>query len=1044
MGIQSLQDYVDSCGRHASQLSKVLETSKRKTSNLLLIHADSCFRQFYHENIDWVCGGQWSELFQCVEKFVRAFRQSDIELVVFFDGCLTEYTLYQWSMKHRFTREVVKETLSHIIHNQNIPFRTKTKNFVTPGSFKSALRLAFRACEVIVCCSIKDVYKESILYAKDQNCLGILGNDANYFFYNAPCYISLGSTRWMKKFLSACKVYSIESLLKELLLTKEDLPYFSALLGNFVISDSLLSSFYWSLIEDDNPIKKVKDNLSCDAVLPPSEVRLKCVAKFLHSISVDDRDVDNLAKLVFSESKNITINKGAEKLKKIIDFYKDNLDASLSSICNEKESDTNLSKAGFPLPVEVTAHSNVLNKYKKDWDYRDKIQQSSSQKLNKDNNEETVTKKLDDPEQILKQGTLEEAAQALEQLELKEAEEISQPKEESQCEEKPEVVAVDEEKPDTMAIINCEDSDENQVLSDYPREISVSLVNPDISEDVLNIAKRRHQTGQMCPEVLHLLTKGEIMLDLTIDDELATSRLPIPLIYRPMRQLVYGVLFGVKQNIDGHVEKAENVENEEKEKINENGEIKEETEEANVKGLVNGTNKPPTHVDTSSGSEFTVKEWCIYADQSLDKPDIVQAKGMNWGIPSLKKLWFGTDSEDNANRLKAFLSCMKSDTINMSNTAMVPQRLMLLCCVLRYLIQQDSGKAVLTKQDIDAFLAQALSTQLTTEYNTQNLANIKLNQVDARCVQLSAIFMSGIENAIIANDACGSPVPWEFCCPWNFFDGKLFHSKWLQSTMNFSTTDLCDGKPHIAEKLERLRWCITEGLEAKHTITGLQENKKFFNPFGNVPTMQSGPTYGVMRPAGSYLPINTRQRSRGPHSKRPVHGSGGTLHVAGVPVAHWGGNKAGLGYSKNAPSVLVGGPNSVDLPSSHRRNNRLGRGYGGRGLLETPYMSPWQQGYGYEEYMNATYQRYMKGVQKVCQVRSRVNKSNRHSGPSVYSSRTRHQDLSHGKHVANKKDNTWYGNGRGRVDNDAITSEKDDTKTQQPTYGRGIWLSASE
>lgn len=86
-------------------------------------------------------------------------------------------------------------------------------------------------------------------------------------------------------------------------------------------------------------------------------------------------------------------------------------------------------------------------------------------------------------------------------------------------------------------------------------------------------------------------------------------------------------------------------------------------------------------------------------------------------------------------------------------------------------------------------------------------------------------------------------------------------------------------KPHIAEKLERLRWCITEGLEAKHTITGLQENKKFFNPFGNVPAMQSGPTYGVMRPAGAYLPINTRQRSRGPHSKRPVHGSGGTLHV---------------------------------------------------------------------------------------------------------------------------------------------------------------------
>ena len=61
-------------------------------------------------------------------------------------------------------------------------------------------------------------------------------------------------------------------------------------------------------------------------------------------------------------------------------------------------------------------------------------------------------------------------------------------------------------------------------------------------------------------------------------------------------------------------------------------------------------------------------------------------------------------------------------------------------------------------------------------------------------MQLASIFMSGVEAAIIANDACGSPVPWEFCCPWLFFDGKLFHSKWLQSSMNVATLDLCEGK----------------------------------------------------------------------------------------------------------------------------------------------------------------------------------------------------------------------------------------------------------
>ena len=259
MGIKSLQDFVDSAGIYETQLSKLLEESPNiKTSNLLLVHADSCLRQFYHEHVDWVCGGQWSELFQSVEKFVRAFRQSDIELVVFFNGSLNHVSLNQWATKHRFVRETARETLSHIIHNHNIPFRTKTKNFVAPGALKSALRLAFRACEVMVCCSIEDVYTESILYSKDENSLGIIGIDANYILCKTSRYMSLGNTRWLKKTLSACKVYDIDTVLEHLHLKDDDLPYLAALIGNYLISDSSLSSFYWDLIEDDHPLKKIQ------------------------------------------------------------------------------------------------------------------------------------------------------------------------------------------------------------------------------------------------------------------------------------------------------------------------------------------------------------------------------------------------------------------------------------------------------------------------------------------------------------------------------------------------------------------------------------------------------------------------------------------------------------------------------------------------------------------------------------------------------------------------------------------------------------------
>ena len=117
-----------------------------------------------------------------------------------------------------------------------------------------------------------------------------------------------------------------------------------------------------------------------------------------------------------------------------------------------------------------------------------------------------------------------------------------------------------------------------------------------INIDVLNIALTRHQNGQMCPEILQLLMKGEIILDMSLDDELSTSRLPIPLLYRPLRQLVYGILFGVKQMED-------------QEKYKGNEVIENGNEEASIRS-------------------FIVKEWSVYGDKPLDKPDEVEAKGM--------------------------------------------------------------------------------------------------------------------------------------------------------------------------------------------------------------------------------------------------------------------------------------------------------------------------------------------------------------------------------------------------------------------------------
>ena len=65
--------------------------------------------------------------------------------------------------------------------------------------------------------------------------------------------------------------------------------------------------------------------------------------------------------------------------------------------------------------------------------------------------------------------------------------------------------------------------------------------------------------------------------------------------------------------------------------------------------------------------------------------------------------------------------------------------------------------------------------------------------------------------ALLANDACGSPVPVQMCLPWQFFDGKLFHSKLIKATQARNLIELCDGRVQMAYQIERTRDIIMHG-----------------------------------------------------------------------------------------------------------------------------------------------------------------------------------------------------------------------------------------
>lgn len=71
----------------------------------------------------------------------------------------------------------------------------------------------------------------------------------------------------------------------------------------------------------------------------------------------------------------------------------------------------------------------------------------------------------------------------------------------------------------------------------------------------------------------------------------------------------------------------------------------------------------------------------------------------------------------------------------------------------------------------------------------------QVEKVDARGVQLAALFMAGVDTALFINDVCGQPLPWEHCCPWGFFDGKLFQSKLARAARDKTALlDMCEGQ----------------------------------------------------------------------------------------------------------------------------------------------------------------------------------------------------------------------------------------------------------
>ncbi|XP_026880214.2 constitutive coactivator of PPAR-gamma-like protein 1 homolog isoform X3 [Electrophorus electricus] len=935
MGVQGFQEYIE---KHCPSAVMPVELQKLARGGLvggcrqrppqrplrLLVDAEDCLHRLYGGfYTDWVGGGQWNHMLGYLAALAKACAHGNIELSVCFNGALEKGRLHEWVRRQVNDRQTAQQIVSHVQSKGTPPPKVW---FLPPACMAHCVRLALLRFRVGVVQSLEDHHQEVLALCRENGFHGLMAYDSDYALCNVPSYFSAHALKLSRNGKSlTTSQYLMHEVSKQLDLSPNRFVIFASLLGNHILPDEDLAAFHWSLLGPDHPLASLKVRAH-QLVLPPCDVVIRAVADYVRSLQ-DINDLEAITRDIFKHSQSRTDDK-VLRFKKAVEYY-----AVASKPPQSSPYIVRPKRLGVPAAMSHYTPSQMLSIPQPFLAQQPGVQQNSLGPGPRPGPAESeVDKGLSDqnsfrdiPHESKPHTPLYERASPINppppgspghtesaflnasssssSLENEEttgltANHVNDHKEwdkqRSQMHGVPDNLG-DQTKSDPSVTSSggqgLEVGGHRGAHARIPSLLSMPTRNhmdmttpplPAVAAEVLRVAEHRHRMGLMHPYVYHVLTKGELKLLVTIEDE-ANKDLPSAVqLFRPVRQYVYGVLFSL-------------------------AEAKKKVERLAMRRnclpelLWNGNagrsltrSRPP-----SADEPVIVKEWAAYKGKSPHTPELVEALAFReWTCPNLKKLWLGKAVEDKNRRMRAFLACMRSDTPAMLNPANVPTPLMVLCCVLRFMLQWP-GVRILRRNELDAFLAQAISPKL---YDPDQLQELKIDNLDPRGVQLAALFMSGVDMALFANDVCGQPLPWEHCCPWMYFDGKLLQSKLIHATRNKAQLiDLCDGQAEQAAKVEKMRQSILEGLNLSRL--------PHLPPFPPHPphAMHFYPHNSTFYPPPSLPPLPGRGRAM--PGLQTIPSQGGKLEIAGTVVGQWAGTRRGRGRGSSPIQVVsVGGP----------------------------------------------------------------------------------------------------------------------------------------
>lgn len=284
-----------------------------------------------------------------------------------------------------------------------------------------------------------------------------------------------------------------------------------------------------------------------------------------------------------------------------------------------------------------------------------------------------------------------------------------------------------------------------------------------VSPDIVKACREKHVAAEGFM-VYSVVSEGVLESSNSLEDEEETELLPQALVYRLCRQRIYGLL--LLHNHDG----------------------------INV--------KPPA-----------MKEWFVYPGNPLREPEMVPPVPLNLQCdhPGLDLLWFGNGHEVSALRLAVFLAIF--DCQDFSDLyAAIEEHLFAAICLVTYTVIQVP---TLSQEDVDAYLSQAVCL---ARKPAQELQQIKLPFHCSRAVQLGCLYVRGLSHLLGANCASGCPLSTDALMPWNSFDGRLFHSKYLLAHSSAEDTVLLESDSFCLNVFRHLRAKVKDACLKKGRV----------------------------------------------------------------------------------------------------------------------------------------------------------------------------------------------------------------------------------